>query len=319
VTTWQPPSGPGVRLDAGVQAGSVIGPAWDSLLGKLIVTGATRKQALQRAARALAEFEVRGLATALPFHRAVVTDPAFAPELQGKPGPFTVHTRWIETEFRNDLTPWSADNAGTEGPAGPEERQTVIVEVDGKRLEVTLPAALAPGSAPPPAQRGGQPRRQRPSSRSGTGGASGNVLAAPMQGTVIKVAVSEGQQVAAGDLIIVLEAMKMEQPVNAHKSGTVTSLTAQAGATVSSGAAICEIKDLRRRRYLRVRAGPRICLGSGRAAEGQDPAPSFASAAPSRSLTARTRSWATSMTSRVCLAWPAAFLALTASPSMTMQ
>jgi acetyl-CoA/propionyl-CoA carboxylase biotin carboxyl carrier protein len=249
VTTWRPPTGPGVRLDAGVEAGSVIGPAWDSLLGKLIVTGATREQALQRAARALAEFEVSGLATALPFHRAVVTDPAFAPELHGNPGPFTVHTRWIETEFRNDLPPWNAGGAGTDAPDGPADRQTVIVEVDGKRLEVTLPANLAPGAATPPAHSGlpansGQSRRQRAPGQPGAA-ATGNVLAAPMQGTVIKVAVSEGQQVAAGDLVLVLEAMKMEQPVNAHKSGTITGLTAQAGAAVASGAAICEIKDLR--------------------------------------------------------------------------
>ena len=239
VTTWQPPSGPGVRLDAGVQAGSVIGPAWDSLLGKLIVTGATREQALQRAARALAEFEVSGLATALPFHRAVVTDPAFAPELHGKPGPFTVHTRWIETEFRNDLPSWTASGAGADEP---EDRQTVTVEVNGKRLEVTLPAVLASGAAALPA-RAGQPRRQRAPRQAAASGASGNTLAAPMQGTVIKVAVTEGQQVAAGDLILVLEAMKMEQPVNAHKPGTVTSLAAQAGAVLASGAAICEITD----------------------------------------------------------------------------
>ncbi len=242
VTVWQPPTGPGVRLDAGVAAGSVIGPAWDSLLGKLIVTGATRQQALQRSARALAEFEIHGLATALPFHRAVVTDPAFAPELYGDPEPFTVHTRWIETEFRNELAPWDASEAGTEGPDGPEDRQTVVVEVGGKRLEVTLPASLA---AAPPARGAGQPRRQRPGRQSSAGAASGDVLAAPMQGTVIKVAVSEGEQVAAGDLVIVLEAMKMEQPVNAHKSGTVTGLAVQAGATVTSGAAICEIADLR--------------------------------------------------------------------------
>jgi acetyl-CoA/propionyl-CoA carboxylase, biotin carboxylase, biotin carboxyl carrier protein len=239
VTTWQPPSGPGVRLDAGVQAGSVIGPAWDSLLGKLIVTGATREQALQRAARALAEFEVSGLATALPFHRAVVTDPAFAPELHGKPGPFTVHTRWIETEFRNDLPPWTANGAGADEP---EDRQTVVVEVNGKRLEVTLPATLAPGAAALPAL-AGRPRRQRAPRQPATSGASGNTLTAPMQGTVIKVAVTEGQEVAAGDLILVLEAMKMEQPVNAHKPGTVTSLTAQAGGALASGAAICEITD----------------------------------------------------------------------------
>jgi len=239
VTTWRPPTGPGVRLDAGVEAGSVIGPAWDSLLGKLIVTGATREQALQRAARALAEFEVDGLATALPFHRAVVTDPAFAPEVHGKPGPFTVHTRWIETEFRNDLPPWPA--GGTEA-GEPADRQTVVVEVDGKRLEVTLPASLATGTTAPPPN-GPQSRRARTPRQPGGSAVTGDVLAAPMQGTVIKVAVSDGQQVAAGDLVVVLEAMKMEQPVNAHKSGTITGLSAQAGATVASGAAICEIKD----------------------------------------------------------------------------
>ncbi|MGH3210172.1 MAG: acetyl/propionyl/methylcrotonyl-CoA carboxylase subunit alpha [Trebonia sp.] len=241
VTTWRPPTGPGVRLDAGVEAGSVIGPAWDSLLGKLIVTGASREQALQRAARALAEFAVDGLATALPFHRAVVTDPAFAPEVHGDPGPFTVHTRWIETEFRNDLAPWAADGAGTNGPDGAADRQTVTVEVDGKRLEVTLPASLASGAATPAANVA-KSRRPRATRQPGTV-ATGDVLAAPMQGTVIKVAVAEGQPVAAGDLVLVLEAMKMEQPVNAHKSGTITALTAQAGATIASGAAICEIKD----------------------------------------------------------------------------
>ena len=242
VTTWRPPTGPGVRLDAGVEAGSVIGPAWDSLLGKLIVTGATREQALQRAARALAEFEVDGLATALPFHRAVVTDPAFAPEVHGKPGPFTVHTRWIETEFRNDLPPWHAGGTVAGEPGDPADRQTVVVEVGGKRLEVTLPASLAPGAVAPPPN-GPQSRRPRAPRQPGGSAVTGDVLAAPMQGTVIKVAVSEGQQVAAGDLVVVLEAMKMEQPVNAHKSGTITGLSAQAGATVASGAVICEIKD----------------------------------------------------------------------------
>jgi acetyl-CoA/propionyl-CoA carboxylase, biotin carboxylase, biotin carboxyl carrier protein len=244
VTTWRPPEGPGVRLDSGVRAGSVIGPAWDSLLAKLIVTGATRAQALQRAARALAEFEADGLATALPFHRAVVADPAFAPELHGDPEPFSVHTRWIETEYRNDLAPWNAAEADVDGgpDGGPGERQTVIVEVDGKRLEVTLPAALAAGAAQSPAQRA-QPRRQRGRGGSAGGAPSGNALTAPMQGTVIKVAVTEGQQVSAGDLVLVLEAMKMEQPVNAHKPGVITNLAAQAGATLTSGASICEILD----------------------------------------------------------------------------
>ena len=153
-----------------------------------------------------------------------------------------MHTRWIETEFRNDLAPWRADAAGPDGLDGAADRQTVIVEVDGKRLEVTLPATLAAGVATPPPN-AARSRRQRAPRQPGAA-PTGDVLAAPMQGTVIKVAVSEGQQVAAGDLVLVLEAMKMEQPVNAHKSGTITSLTAQAGATVTSGAAVCEIKDL---------------------------------------------------------------------------
>jgi acetyl-CoA/propionyl-CoA carboxylase, biotin carboxylase, biotin carboxyl carrier protein len=237
VTSWQPPSGPGVRLDSGVRAGSVVGPAWDSLLAKLIVTGATRKQALQRAARALAEFEVGGLATALPFHRAVITDPAFAPELHGEPGPFAVHTRWIETEFRNEISPWTG--AGAEPDDGGDSRQTVVVEVEGRRLEVTLPAIFSPATAPTAA--GPQPRRARKGGATTT--TSGNTLTAPMQGTVIKVAVTEGQQVSAGDLVLVLEAMKMEQPVNAHKAGTVTGLAAQPGATLGSGASICDILD----------------------------------------------------------------------------
>jgi acetyl-CoA/propionyl-CoA carboxylase biotin carboxyl carrier protein len=211
------------------------------LLAKLIVTGATRKEALQRAARALAEFEADGLATALPFHRAVVVDPAFAPELYGDPGPFTVHTRWIETEFRNDIAPWSADAAdGAVAENGQDARQTIVVEVDGKRLEVTLPAALTAAAVAPPVG-GGQPRRQHRPAKAAA--ASGNALTAPMQGTVIKVAVAEGQQVTAGDLVVVLEAMKMEQPIVAHKSGVVANLAASPGDTLTSGATICEILE----------------------------------------------------------------------------
>ena len=242
VITWQPPSGPGVRLDAGVQAGSVVGPAWDCLLGKLVITGATREQALQRAARALAEFEISGLATALPFHRAVVTDPAFAPELHRNPGPFSVHTRWIETEFRNDIPPHTAELAGNGGQPG---RETIVVEVDGRRIEVTVPAALSPGSASAGGKAASRPvlgQRSRP--RGGVtarGTTPGDSLTAPMQGTVVKVAVTEGQEVAAGELILVLEAMKMEQPVSAHKAGTVKNLTARAGAPLGSGETICEI------------------------------------------------------------------------------
>ncbi|WP_030789316.1 acetyl/propionyl/methylcrotonyl-CoA carboxylase subunit alpha, partial [Streptomyces lavenduligriseus] len=239
VTRFEAPSGPGVRLDGGVESGSVIGPAWDSLLAKLIVTGRTRKEALQRAARALEEFRVEGMATALPFHRKVVTDPAFAPELTGSDEPFTVHTRWIETEFVNDIPAFAAPAAdAAQDEAG---RETVVVEVGGKRLEVSLPAGMgmSPARSGPTAD--AQPKR-RAARKSGPA-ASGDVLVSPMQGTIVKVAVEEGRQVQEGELVVVLEAMKMEQPLNAHKSGTVTGLSAQSGASLTSGAVICEIKD----------------------------------------------------------------------------
>ncbi|MFD5346129.1 acetyl/propionyl/methylcrotonyl-CoA carboxylase subunit alpha [Streptomyces anulatus] len=233
VTTFAPPTGPGVRLDAGVESGSVIGPAWDSLLAKLIVTGATREQALQRAARALAEFTVEGMATAIPFHRAVVADPAFTSD------PFTVHTRWIETEFVNDIKPFAAPaDADSDDEAG---RETVVVEVGGKRLEVSLPSSLGMSLARTGLAAGAKPKR-RAAKKAGSA-ASGDSLASPMQGTIVKIAVEEGQEVKEGDLVVVLEAMKMEQPLNAHRSGTVKSLTAEVGASVSSGALICEIKD----------------------------------------------------------------------------
>ncbi|MFD3947373.1 acetyl/propionyl/methylcrotonyl-CoA carboxylase subunit alpha [Streptomyces sp. NPDC058579] len=233
VTDFAPPSGPGVRLDAGVESGSVIGPAWDSLLAKLIVTGATREQALQRAARALAEFKVEGMATAIPFHQAVVVDPAFTAD------PFTVHTRWIETEFDNQIKPFAP--AGTEADEDETGRETIVVEVGGKRLEVSLPSSLGMTLARTGLAAGAKPKR-RAAKKSGPT-ASGDTLASPMQGTIVKVAVEEGQEVKEGDLIVVLEAMKMEQPLNAHRSGTVKGLSAEVGASLTSGAAICEIKD----------------------------------------------------------------------------
>ncbi|MFD9409012.1 acetyl/propionyl/methylcrotonyl-CoA carboxylase subunit alpha [Streptomyces sp. NPDC059989] len=236
VTKFAAPSGPGVRLDAGVESGSVIGPAWDSLLAKLIVTGATREQALQRAARALGEFEIEGMATAIPFHRAVVTDPAFAPT---DGSPFTVYTRWIETEFVNEIPAFVSPAAeDTEDEPG---RETVVVEVGGKRLEVSLPSSLGMTLARTAAAGGAKPKR-RAAKKSGPA-ASGDTLASPMQGTIVKVAVEEGQRVEEGELVVVLEAMKMEQPLNAHRSGTIVGLTAEVGASLTSGATICEIKD----------------------------------------------------------------------------
>ncbi|WP_329116783.1 acetyl/propionyl/methylcrotonyl-CoA carboxylase subunit alpha [Streptomyces sp. NBC_01353] len=233
VTTFDAPTGPGVRLDAGVESGSVIGPAWDSLLAKLIVTGATREQALQRAARALAEFKVEGMATAIPFHQAVVVDPAFTAD------PFRVHTRWIETEFVNEIKPFAP--VGSDAEEDESGRETIVVEVGGKRLEVSLPSSLGMSLARTGLAAGAKPKR-RAAKKSGPT-ASGDTLASPMQGTIVKVAVEEGQEVKEGDLIVVLEAMKMEQPLNAHRSGTVKGLSAEVGASITSGAAICEIKD----------------------------------------------------------------------------
>jgi acetyl-CoA/propionyl-CoA carboxylase, biotin carboxylase, biotin carboxyl carrier protein len=227
VTTLVLPSGPGVRVDAGIGSGSVVGGNFDSLLAKMIVVGETRQEALERSRRALDEMVVEGMATALPFHRLVVRDPSFVDE------PFRVHTRWIETEFDNTVTPF----AGPSTVEPPAERTTVVVEVGGKRVEVSLPAGFSTGTAAP--ARGPAPRR---SARTGHGPvASGDTLTSPMQGTIVKVAVSEGDTVAAGDLIVVLEAMKMEQPLNAHKDGVVTGLTAEVGGTVASGGAICQI------------------------------------------------------------------------------
>ena len=223
------PSGPGVRVDAGVEAGSVIGGQFDSLLAKLIVTGSDRPQALQRARRALAEFQVEGMATVLPFHRLVVEDPAFASH------EFTVHTRWIETEWNNTVAPFAgAVEAEEEAP-----RQSVVVEVGGRRLEVSLPSDLALGGGGP------APARTTTRKRHGKGApkTSGDAVTAPMQGTVIKVAVSDGDTVATGDLVVVLEAMKMENPVTAHKNGTIKSLAVEPGSSVGQGAALCEIKD----------------------------------------------------------------------------
>jgi acetyl-CoA/propionyl-CoA carboxylase biotin carboxyl carrier protein len=216
-------------MDSGVEEGFVVPQAFDSLLAKLIVYGATRQEALERSRRALDEFIVDGMPTALTFHRVVVRDPAFTADN----GSFDVHTRWIETEFTNTIEPYAGASADEPEPA---ERERVIVEVGGKRLEVVLPAGLgaaATSTAKAPRRGGG---------RKVAAAATGDSLTSPMQGTIVKVAVEEGQQVSAGDLIVVLEAMKMEQPLNAHKDGTVTTLAAEVGQTVTAGAVICELK-----------------------------------------------------------------------------
>jgi acetyl-CoA/propionyl-CoA carboxylase, biotin carboxylase, biotin carboxyl carrier protein len=237
ITEWNPPSGPGVRLDAGYGAGQTVPQAFDSLIGKLIVTGASRAQALERARRALAEFTVGGMPTVLPFHRAVVDDPAFAS------GQLAVHTRWIETEMTAEFEP-QASGPVSEAAA----RQAITVEVGGKRLEVTVPAVLsapaASGTANGSAERARASRGSTTRRAGGRGGAaSGDSLVTPMQGTIVKIVAAEGTQVSAGDTVVILEAMKMEQPLTAHKDGTVTGLAVAVGQTVSADTEICKIKN----------------------------------------------------------------------------
>ncbi|MHC3004963.1 acetyl/propionyl/methylcrotonyl-CoA carboxylase subunit alpha [Gordonia sp. GN26] len=237
ISVYKEPTGPGVRVDSGVVEGDVIGGQFDSMLAKLIVTGENREQALERSRRALAEFQVEGLATVIPFHRHIVSNPAFI----GDGEKFDVYTKWIETDWENPIEPYTGGQPIEEDDAAP--RQKVVVEVGGRRVEVSLPGDLALGGG------GGSTNgviRKKPKARSrkkgGGAAVSGDAVAAPMQGTVVKVAVEEGQEVAAGDLVVVLEAMKMENPVTAHKDGVVTGLSVEAGAAVTQGTVLLELK-----------------------------------------------------------------------------
>ncbi|WP_115787866.1 acetyl/propionyl/methylcrotonyl-CoA carboxylase subunit alpha [Arthrobacter silvisoli] len=237
VETLRYPTGPGIRVDSGIQAGEVISGNFDSMLAKLVVTGSSRKQALERSRRALAELEITGMPTVTPFHRTVVSDPAFAPE----EGPFSVHTRWIETEFVNDIPAWSGAVSAEAPDAG--ERRRFVVEVGGKRLEVALPAGLGAASLNGASPKAGKSKKRARGAAASAAASGGNALTSPMQGTIVKVAVADGDVVAEGDLIVVLEAMKMEQPLTAHRAGTIHGLVSQAGETVSAGAVIATIED----------------------------------------------------------------------------
>ncbi|WP_159606811.1 acetyl/propionyl/methylcrotonyl-CoA carboxylase subunit alpha [Agromyces humi] len=230
------PGGPGVRVDSGVTTGDEISGAFDSLLAKLIVTGSSRTDALERARRALDEFEVAGLPTVLPFHRDIVRNPAFAPDGDA---PFSVYTRWIETEYDNRIEPWSGELAEAAAPA---DRTGVVVEVAGRRIEVSLPKKLVSGTAAGAAATAGPAPRRRTAAHA-VDTATGDAVKAPMQATVVKVAVAEGDKVVKGDLVLVLEAMKMEQPIMAHKDGIIGLVNAEAGSTVSSGHLLLAIKD----------------------------------------------------------------------------
>ena len=230
LTKWAPPSGPGVRVDGGYEEGETVPGSFDSLVAKLIVTGHSRDEALARSRRALDEFVVDGMPTVIPFHRTVVDDPAFI----GDGSTFGIYTNWIETGFDNQLEPYTGGSKDNE----PTERERVTVEVGGKRIEVVLPGGLGATAIA-----GGAKKQKRSGGRKAGAVASGDSLTSPMQGTIVKIAVEEGQEVTEGDLIVVLEAMKMEQPLNAHRAGIITGLNTEVGVTVSSGAVLCEIKD----------------------------------------------------------------------------
>jgi acetyl-CoA/propionyl-CoA carboxylase biotin carboxyl carrier protein len=230
LTKWSPPSGPGVRVDGGYEEGETIPGAFDSLVAKLIVTGTTRTQALERSRRALDEFVVDGMPTVVPFHRSVVDDPAYI----GDGDTFSIYTSWIETDYDNQLEPY----AGTSETDEPADRERVTVEVGGKRVEVVLPGGLGASAVA-----AGGTKKAKHSRKASGAAASGDSLTAPMQGTVVKVSVKEGQTVAAGDQVLVVEAMKMEQPINAHKDGVITGLSAEVGATVGSGEVVATIQD----------------------------------------------------------------------------
>jgi len=241
---WHAPAGPGVRLDGGYDQGETVPGAFDSLVAKLVITGSSRQQALERARRALDEFVVEGMPTVIPFHRAVLDDPAYvAADRAGAAddASFAVHTRWIETEWDNTVEPYTSDTvAGDAETAEAAERDAVTVEVAGRRIEVVLPAGLGAAAAAGPTAK---KAKRRAASTGGGSAAGGDALTSPMQGTIVKVAVEDGQQVTEGDLVVVLEAMKMEQPLSAHKAGTIADLKAEAGAGVTSGEVICTITD----------------------------------------------------------------------------
>ncbi|CAB0835523.1 acetyl/propionyl/methylcrotonyl-CoA carboxylase subunit alpha [Corynebacterium diphtheriae] len=234
VTKYIEPSGPGVRMDSGIVEGSVIGGQFDSMLAKLIVFGETRDEALQRASRALNEYVVEGMPTVLPFHRHIVENPAFI----GDGEKFDVYTKWIEEEWDNPIEPY-VDPTDVDDEEAALPSQKVVVEIDGRRVEIALPGDLALGGG------AGAPKKKAKKRRAGGSKAaiSGDVVAAPMQGTVIKINAEEGDEVAEGDTVVVLEAMKMENPVKAHKSGVVTGLAIAAGEGVTKGQVLLEIKD----------------------------------------------------------------------------
>jgi acetyl-CoA/propionyl-CoA carboxylase biotin carboxyl carrier protein len=235
VHVFRAPGGPGVRVDSGVESGDAISGNFDSMIAKLIVTGKDRTEALERSRRALAELQVLGLPTVIPFHRKIVNDPAFV----ASDGNFKVYTRWIETEWVNDLEPWG-------GQADPIEqisssRKNVVLEVDGKRIEVSLPSRLLQSDADQAT--GGRAPKRKISSHHGSSGAGNKSIKAPMQSTVVKLAVSVGDKVVEGEQVLVLEAMKMEQSISSPRDGVIKAVKVAVGETVPSGTVLIEFED----------------------------------------------------------------------------
>ncbi|QLF68259.1 ATP-grasp domain-containing protein [Peteryoungia desertarenae] len=225
ITRFDPPSGPGVRLDTGVTTGSTVPGTFDSLMAKLIVTGATREQALARARRALAEFAIEGIATVLPFHRAAME----ARDFTGEDG-FRVHTRWIETDFAEPL-------AAAARPEPLPDRSLIRthVEIDGKRHELAIPAGLLSGI-------GGQSSSSTSGSTSSPESEDMSGVRAPISGTLQAFKIEDGAEVKAGDLIAVMEAMKMETQVTAPRAGRV-SLNESPGSYLQAGTMIARYQD----------------------------------------------------------------------------
>jgi acetyl-CoA/propionyl-CoA carboxylase biotin carboxyl carrier protein len=235
VHVFKAPSGPGVRVDSGVESGDVISGNFDSMIAKLIVSGKDRTEALERSRRALAEMEVLGLPTVIPFHRKIVDDPAFI----AADGKFGVYTRWIETEWKNTLEPWggTADQLDVD----PVTRNSVVVEVEGKRIEVSIPSRfLHSGTG---SQTAGRAPKRKISSHQASAGAAATTIKAPMQATVVKLAVSVGDKVVEGDQVIVLEAMKMEQSITSSRNGVIKAIKVSVGETIASGTVLVEFEN----------------------------------------------------------------------------
>lgn len=231
IQSIQQPSGPGIRFDSGVRSGDTVSGNFDSMLAKLIVTGKTREEALERSRRALEEIQVHGIPTVIPFHRILVNEPSFTAEDTD----FSVYTRWVETEWENTIEPWS----GIAEADNPEALSEVSVEVDGQLVSVSLPSRLLGNGV----SYGKPPKRRQSHQQTSHSGVKGSLVFAPMQSNVVKISVNNGDHVNEGDLLLVLEAMKMEQPVTAHRSGKVAGISVKPGETLSAGTKILEIED----------------------------------------------------------------------------